>query len=196
MRNLDEKINKVYQFILDFTEQNGFPPSIRDICSKCEIKSTATAYLYIEKLKEKGYIDKSPLKKRSLTLPNKYNYKSIPLIGTVRAGSPIFAVENLEGYLPLPPDFDKNENEFALKIKGNSMIDAGIKENDIIIVSEQNTANNGDIVVALIDDSATVKRFYKKDGKIILHPENKELQDIILDNVVILGLVKGLIRKF
>ena len=196
MKDLDEKINNVYKFILDFTEQNSFPPSIRDICAKCDIKSTATAYLYIEKLKEKGLIDKSPLKKRSITISTKTTFKSIPLIGTVRAGTPIFAVENLEGYVPLPSEFDKNDNEFALKVKGNSMIDADIKENDIIIVKVQNTAQNGDIVVALIDDSATVKRFYKKDNKIILHPENSELPDIILDKVEILGLVKGLIRKF
>ena len=194
---LEEKLNQVYNFTVDFIEENGFSPSIRDICEKLNIKSTATAYSYLNRLKEKGLITGSPLKKRALCLPNekKYNFKSIPLVGVIRAGSPIFAVENLEGYYPLPEDFLGNGNEFALKVQGNSMINAGIYENDIIVVNQQSVAENGEIVVALIDDSATVKRFYKRNGKIILHPENDDLEDMVYDQITILGVVKGLFRK-
>lgn len=196
MKSLDEKLDRVYKFIVEFKDFNGFPPSVREICSNCDIKSTASASLYLEKLKETGLLDFSPLKKRAIILQNRNEFKGIPLIGTVRAGQPIFAVENLEGYYPLPPEFGSSEDKFALKIQGNSMINAGINEGDIIIVEKQETANNGEIVVAIIDDSATVKRFYKKSNKIILHPENDEMQDMIFDNVSILGIVKGLYRKF
>lgn len=197
MKKIDEKINQVYNFTVEFIKDNGFPPSVREICSKLNIKSTATAYSYIERLKDKGLLEKSPLKKRAITLSQKINdFKAIPLVGTIRAGSPIFAVENLDGYYPLPDEFNTGGEEFALKVQGDSMINAGIFENDIIIVKSQPTANNGEIVVALIEDSATVKRFYKKNGKIVLHPENDTLEDMIFDNVVVLGVVKGLMRKF
>ena len=196
MKKIDEKLNQVYNFTVDFISDNGFPPSVREICAKLNIKSTATAYSYIEKLKSRGLLDKSPLKKRAITLSNRANeFKSIPLVGTIRAGSPIFAVENLEGYYPLPAEFNTGGTEFALRVQGDSMINAGIYENDIIIVNQQNHASNGEIVVALIDDSATVKRFYRKNGKIILHPENDTMQDMIFDDVTILGIVKGLMRK-
>ncbi len=197
MRSTEEKINSVYNFTVKFIKDNGFPPSVREICAKLNIKSTATAYSYIERLKERGLIEKSPLKKRALSLSQQVkDFKEIPLLGTIRAGEPIFAVENLEGYYPIPDEFSTGGEEFALKVKGDSMINAGIYENDVIIVNRQNVAHNGEIVVALVDDSATVKRFYKKDGKIILHPENDALQDMIFDNVILLGVVKGLMRKF
>ena len=196
MKRTEEKINQVYAFTVDFYNQNGFPPSIREICLKCDVKSTATVYSYLEKLKNRGLLLKTPLKKRALTIAKKQNeFKSIPLVGTVRAGQPIFAVENLEGYCPLPEELDSGGDEFALKVQGDSMINAGIFERDIIIVNRQNTANSGEIVVALVDDEATIKRFYKKNGKVVLHPENDALCDMIFDDVVILGVVKGLIRK-
>lgn len=195
MKKIDEKINSVYNFMVDFTSENGYPPSIREICSKLNIKSTATAYSYLEKLKNKGLLDKSPQKNRAISLSKPCDFKVIPLVGTIRAGEPIFAVENLEGYYPLPDEFNCGGEEFALKVQGDSMINAGIFNGDIIVVNRQNTANNGQIVVALVDDSATVKRFYKKKNKIILHPENDELADMIFDNVEILGIVKGLMRK-
>ena len=197
MKKIDEKLNKVYNFTVEFISDNGFPPSVREICEKLNIKSTATAYSYIEKLKARGLLEKSPLKKRAITVANRANeFRSIPLIGTIRAGSPIFAVENLEGYYPLPDELNTGGTEFALRVQGDSMINAGIFENDIIIVNQQNHASNGEIVVALIEDSATVKRFYRKNGKIILHPENDSMEDMIFDNVTILGIVKGLMRKF
>lgn len=197
MKKIDEKLNLVYNFTVDFIDQNGFPPSIREICSKLNIKSTATAYSYVEKLKQRGLFEKTPLKKRALSLACKQNdFKTIPLIGVISAGSPIFAVENLEGYYPIPDEMNTGGNEFALKVSGDSMINAGIYDKDVIIVHQQNDAVNGDIVVALVEDSATVKRFYRRDGKIILHPENDLLEDMIFDNVTVLGVVKGLMRKF
>lgn len=197
MKKIEEKLNEVYEFTRSFIEDNGFPPSVREICSKLNIKSTATAYSYIEKLKERGMLNKSPLKKRALSMPiPKNEYKTIPLLGTVRAGSPIFAVENLDGYIPLPEEFGMDKSDFALRVEGDSMINAGIFENDIIIVNKQDTAISGEIVVALVEDSATVKRLIVGEEKIILHPENDNMSDMIFDDVKILGVVTGLIRKF
>ena len=198
MKKTEEKIKNVYNFTAAYIKENGFPPSVREICAKLDIKSTATAYGYIEKLKSMGLLEKSPMKKRALSLSGAANssFKAIPLVGTISAGMPIFAVENLEGYYPLPDEFNTGGTEFALKVRGDSMINAGIYENDVIIVNQQSTANNGEIVVSLIYDCATVKRFYKRNGKIILHPENDRLSDMIFDEVVILGVVKGLMRKF
>ena len=129
-------------------------------------------------------------------MENQNSYFEVPLIGTVTAGTPILAVENFEDYYPLPLEFKSEAKTFMLKVKGDSMINAGIFDGDKIVVKHQETADNGDIVVALIDDSATVKRFYKRDNKIILHPENDNLKDIVLDDVQILGVVVGLTRKF
>ena len=197
MKKVEEKVNQVYNFTVEFIKENGFPPSVREICAKLNIKSTATAYSYVERLKARGLLEKSPLKKRAITLAHKTDdFMCVPLVGTIRAGIPIFAVENLEGYYPLPPEFDGGGEKFALKVQGESMINAGIYDGDVIIVNQQNTANNGEIVVALIDDSATVKRLFLRDGKAILHPENDNMQDMIFDEVAILGVVKGLMRKF
>lgn len=197
MKNdINEKLNNIYDYIVEFTDKNGFPPSVREIAKAFGIKSTATVYSYLEKLKNKGLLEKSPLKKRAITATQRNNFKSVALVGTITAGVPIFAAENLEGYYPLPPEFNAYDDSFALKVSGCSMINANIYDKDIIIVKKQNDAENGDIVVALIEDSATVKRFFKKEGKIILHPENSEMEDMIFDNVQILGKVIGLIRKF
>lgn len=194
MKKVEEKIQKVYEYMVDYIDQNGFPPAIRDICGALGIKSTSTVYAYTEKLKERGLLNKTPQKNRSVVPSIRTEYRTIPLIGVVRAGTPVFAAENLEGYIPLPNEFG-SADMFALKVSGESMINAGINNNDIIIIRKTPNAENGEIVVALIDDEATVKRFYKKDGKIILHPENDTLNDMVFDDVVILGTVKGLIRK-
>lgn len=197
MAKIDSKLENLYEYIAKFLEENGYPPTVRDMCKDLSIKSTATAQYYLEKLVDKGLINKSDDKKRSITLLNKKNsYFEVPLIGTVTAGTPILAVENFEDYYPLPLEFKSEAKTFMLKIKGDSMINAGIFDGDKIVVKHQETADNGDIVVALIDDSATVKRFYKRDNKIILHPENDNLKDIVLDDVQILGVVVGLTRKF
>lgn len=197
MKNMEGKLERVYRFVEHYIAENGFPPSVREICEQVGIKSTATAYSYLNRLKDMGRIDKTDSKKRALSLTDKTALKRIPLVGTVTAGTPILAVENLEGYYPLLPDFPgSDEDYFMLRVFGDNMIEAGIYDGDKIIVKRQNTADNGEIVVALIEDSATVKRFFKRENKIILHPENSALSDIILSDVVILGIVEGLIRKF
>ena len=197
MKNMEGKLERVYRFVEHYIAENGFPPSVREICEQIGIKSTATAYSYLNRLKDMGRIDKTDSKKRALSLTDKTALKRIPLVGTVTAGTPILAVENLEGYYPLLPDFPgSDEDYFMLRVFGDSMIEAGIYDGDKIIVKRQNTADKGEIVVALIEDSATVKRFFKRENKIILHPENSALSDIILNDVVILGIVEGLIRKF
>ena len=197
MKNMEGKLERVYRFVEHYIAENGFPPSVREICEQVGIKSTATAYSYLNRLKDMGRIDKTDSMKRALSLTDKTALKRIPLVGTVTAGTPILAVENLEGYYPLLPDFPgSDEDYFMLRVFGDSMIEAGIYDGDKIIVKRQNTADNGEIVVALIEDSATVKRFFKRENKIILHPENSALSDIILSDVVILGIVEGLIRKF
>ncbi len=195
---MEKKLNELYAFMLSYTEKNGFPPSVRDICENLNIKSTASAHVYINKLKERKLIEKAPSKKRAFVFPESRakNVKTVPLIGVIRAGEPIFATENFDGYYPLPPDFSNNSADFALRVSGDSMINAGIHDKDIIMVRKQNTAENGEIIVALVDDAATVKRFYKRDGKIVLHPENDTMEDMIFDSVTILGKVVGLYRNF
>lgn len=190
----NDKTTYVLDFIQKFIADNGYAPTVREVCANCNIKSTATAYQYMNKLSEKGLIVKAGNKKRAVSI----NQKSIkvPLIGTVAAGEPIFAQENYEDYFSIPSNmFDSNDDLFMLTVKGSSMINIGIFNGDKIIVKKQNIADNGEIVVALVDDSATVKRFFKREGKIILHPENDDMSDLIYDNVLILGKVVGLIRN-
>ena len=197
MGKIDIKLDELYVYIQKYIENNGFAPTVRDICSDMQIKSTATAHYYLNKLKERGLVIKPNDKKRALSIKSKCDAPiTVPLIGTVTAGTPILAVENFEGYYPIPQEFSTDSDLFMLKVKGDSMINAGIFDGDKIIVKKQETANNGDIVVCLIDDSATVKRFFTKNGKIILHPENDLMDDIVLDEAYILGLVVGLMRKF
>ncbi len=197
MAKIDEKLNKLYEYVNTFSNENGYPPTVRDICKDLSIKSTATAHYYLEKLKERGLITKRDDKKRAITVNNRQNNSfQVPLIGTITAGAPILAVENFEDYYPLPLEFKSDEDVFMLTVKGESMINAGIFNGDKVIIRKQNTANNGDIVVALIEDSATVKRFFKKQNAIVLHPENDNMEDIVLDDVIILGVVIGLTRKF
>lgn len=184
----------VFKFIQKFITDNGYAPCVREVCKACNIKSTATVFNIINRLKERGLLEKSDVKRRALALKSKS--VSVPLIGTVAAGQPIFATENYEGFYSLPENYFAGDDLFMLNVKGSSMIKIGIYENDKVIVRKQETAENGDIVVALVDESATVKRFFKRNDKIILHPENDELEDFIFDEVLILGKVVGLIRNF
>lgn len=198
MAKIDGKLNELYSYICNYAESNGFPPTVRDICRDLGIKSTATAQYYVNKLIGQGLLNKPSDKKRAISVVRKISAPStaIPLLGTVTAGVPIFAVENFDGYYPVSEEFGDGGDLFMLRVKGDSMQNAGILNGDKIIVKKQETAENGEIVVALIDDSATVKRFFKKNGKIILHPENEAYSDIILDDVIVLGTVQGLTRKF
>ncbi len=197
MGKIQSKLDAVHEYVKKFQNENGYPPSVREIARDLKIKSTATVHYYLKKLEESGIITKDAGRNRAISLTEEaLPFVSVPLVGTVTAGTPILAVENLDGYYPLPAEFTgAGENSFMLRVRGDSMIEAGIFDGDKIICRKQESADNGDIVVALIDDSATVKRFFKRDGKIILHPENSALSDIVLNDVAVLGKVTGLIRK-
>ncbi|MBO5239878.1 MAG: transcriptional repressor LexA [Clostridia bacterium] len=195
----EEKLIKVMDYIRKFSEENGYTPSVREIGKECGIKSTATVHSYIEKLQNKGYLNKTDNKKRAVTI-GKGSGVNIPLLGVVTAGQPIFAYENYEDYYTFPVGEFKGDELFMLRVQGTSMIDAGIMDGDKIIVRRQQTAENGEIVVALVneDEAATVKRLYKRDGKIVLHPENEALSDMIFEpeEVSVLGKVIGLMRNY
>ena len=195
------KLMEVLDYINRYVETNGFPPTVRDMCKDLGIKSTATAYSYVNRLKDQGYLQKAKNKKRAVALRGGDTVK-IPLIGAVTAGQPILAQENFEGYYTLPTAEFQGDDLFLLRVSGDSMIEAGIFDGDKIVVRKQETAENGDIVVAMFDDGieegATVKRFFRRDGKVILHPENATLRDFVLDEesgVHILGKVIGLLRS-
>lgn len=194
------KLDEVLEFINRYNDENGFPPTVREICKELGIKSTATVYDYINRLRAMGHLNKAENKKRAVTVRNSGSI-SVPLVGTVTAGQPILATENYEGYYALPSSEFKGDL-FMLTVKGDSMIEAGILNGDKIVVRKQENAENGDIVVAMFNDGveegATVKRYFKRDGKIILHPENSALSDFVLDEtsgVQILGKVIGLMRS-
>ena len=189
------KMQAVLNYINEYNAEYGYSPTVREICAELNIKSTASAYYYIEKLTESGLLCKSPNKNRAVSFKRNASI-NIPLIGTVTAGQPIFAYENYEDYYSFPSGYFNGTDLFMLNVQGSSMIDAGIHDGDKIVVRKQNKADNGDIVVALIDDSATVKRFFKKEGHYVLHPENEMMADIVVDEVAILGKVIGLVRAF
>lgn len=193
MKRLEDKSEIVFEFIQKFISDNGYSPTVREICKACDLKSTATAFTYINQLTKRGVLNKADKKNRAVSL--KQNVTTVPLIGTVAAGQPIFATENYEDFYTIPGNFFSGENLFMLNVQGDSMINIGMFEGDKIVVRKQDYADNGDIVVALVEDSATVKRFFKRDGKIVLHPENDNMQDFIFDNVTILGKVVGLMRN-
>ena len=192
MKRID-KSEIIFEFMQKFIAENGYSPTVREICDACDIKSTATVFTYINELAERGIIKKADNRNRAVSLKQKV--VTVPLVGTVAAGQPIFATENYEGIYSIPKNFFIGEDLFMLNVKGDSMINIGMFDGDKIVVKKQETADNGDIVVALVDDSATVKRFFKRNGKIILHPENDDMQDFVFENVQILGKVVGLMRN-
>ena len=183
----------VFTFIQKFISENGYAPCVREVCKACNIKSTATVFNIINRLKDKGLLEKSDVKRRAIALKSKS--LSVPILGTVAAGQPIFAAESYEGYVSLPDNFFSGDDLFMLNVQGSSMIKIGMFDGDKVVVRKQETADNGDIVVALVEDGATVKRFFKRNGKIILHPENDDMEDFIFDNVSIIGKVVGLVRN-
>lgn len=199
-----ERISAKQQEILEYIKQmilkKGFPPTVREICEAVHLKSTSSVHSHLETLAEKGYIRRDPTSSRSIEiLDDCFNLTrrelvNVPLIGAVAAGQPILAQENIENYFPIPAEILPNQETFMLKVKGESMINAGICDGDQIIVAQQPTAENGDIVVALLDDSATVKRFYKESNQIRLQPENDSMEPIYSADVQILGKVIGLFR--
>lgn len=193
--NSRNKMQAVLNYINAYNAENGYSPTVREICAELHIKSTASAYYYLEKLTNEGLLSRSPNKNRAVNFKRSSSI-NIPLIGTVTAGQPIFAYENYEDYYSFPAGSFQGSELFMLNVKGTSMINAGILDGDKIIVRRQPIAEDGDIVVALLDDSATVKRFYKKDDHYVLHPENPAMDDIIVEEVSILGKVIGLVRSF
>ena len=200
------KISKKQQEILEYIKntilKKGYPPAVRDICEAVKLKSTSSVHSHLETLEKNGYIRRDPTKPRAIEIMDDgFNYlrteteiTSIPVVGTVAAGQPLLAVENITDYFPFPANLLPNEETFILKVKGESMINMGIYDGDYLIVEKTNIANNGDVVVALVDDSATVKRFYAEDGHFRLQPENDFMDPIIVDHVEILGKAIRLIR--
>ena len=201
------KISKKQSEILEYMKNEilnrGFPPSVREICEAVHLKSTSSVHSHLEALEKNGYIRRDATKPRAIEiLDDQFNLVrrevvNVPLIGTVAAGQPIFAVENIEGYFPVPAEFMPNAQSFLLKVKGDSMINAGIFDGDQVLVKQQSSAENGDMVVALVEDAATVKTFYKEDGYYRLQPENDEMDPILVHgNLQILGKVFGVFRFY
>lgn len=198
------RITKKQTEILDYIKlqilNKGYPPSVRDICEAVNLKSTSSVHAHLETLEKNGYIRRDPTKPRAIEIiDDNFNLTrrevvNVPLVGKVAAGEPLLAIENVVSYFPIPAEYMPNQELFMLTVKGDSMINAGIFNGDNIIVSKQNAAHNGEIVVALVDDSATVKRFYKEDGHIRLQPENDTMEPIIVSDCEILGKVIGLVR--
>jgi len=203
MKDLKPKELRVFEFIKDRISEKGYAPSVREVCADLNIKSTSTAQMYIDRLVVKGYLDRENGKSRTLKLSSMveqsnpvHNYK-VPLLGQVAAGIPILASQNFDGYISFSTEKKYDENDlFALNVKGESMREIGIMDGDVVIVEKCEYADNGKIVVAMIEDEATVKRFYKENGKYRLQPENREMQPIIADEVTILGQVVADVRFY
>ena len=202
MSNGDNKtIDRVYNYIRNYIEQNQISPSVRDICAGVGLKSTSSVHSHLESLEKKGAIRRDPAKPRAIEICDesfqlvRTEVVSLPVVGQVAAGQPILAQQNIDTYFPLPAEYVPGGESFILKVKGDSMINVGIFNGDYIFVNVCNSAKNGDIIVALVDDSATVKTFYKESDHIRLQPENDTMEPIILNNVSILGKAIGLYRK-
>lgn len=200
------KISKKQLEILEYIKsqilERGFPPAVREICEAVNLKSTSSVHSHLETLEKNGYIRRDPTKPRAIEiLDDTFNLTrrevvNVPLIGRVAAGEPLLAQENIENYFPIPMEFMPNKQTFMLAVKGESMINAGILDGDMVLVEQAQTASNGDMVVALIEDGATVKRFYKEEGVYRLQPENDYMDPIIVKEVTILGKVIGVFRFF
>lgn len=199
---ISTKQQEILEYIKEEILKRGYPPAVREICEAVHLKSTSSVHAHLETLEKNGYIRRDPTKPRAIEIMDdsfqtvRTEMASIPIVGTVAAGQPILAQENIEGYFPIPVDMVPNAETFVLRVKGDSMINAGIFNGDNIFVEKCNTARNGDTVVALVDDSATVKTYYKEDGHFRLQPENDSMEPIILDHVDILGKVFGVFRLY
>jgi len=199
---ITDKQSQILEYIKSEILNKGYPPSVRDICQAVNLKSTSSVHSHLETLEKNGYIRRDPTKPRTIEIiDDNFNLVrrevvNVPMVGTVAAGQPILAIENIDNYFPIPSEYMPNEETFMLKVKGESMINAGILDGDNILVKRQNYAKNGDMVVALVEDSATVKTFYKENGHIRLQPENDYMDPIILPDVEIIGKVFGVFRFF
>ena len=199
---ISKKQSEILEYIKEQILEKGYPPAVREICEAVHLKSTSSVHAHLETLEKNGYIRRDPTKPRAIEICDdsfqlvRNEMTSIPIIGTVAAGQPILATENIEGYFPVPVDMVPNAETSILKEKGDSMINAGIFSGDQIFVERTNVARNGDMVVALVDDSATVKTFYKEQGHVRLQPENDTMDPIIVDDCDILGKVFGVFRLY
>ena len=197
---ISDKQREILEYIKKEILNKGYPPTVRDICEAVHLKSTSSVHSHLETLEKNGYIRRDPTKPRAIEIvDDNFNLTrrevvNVPMIGQVAAGQPMLAVENIDAYFPIPAELLPNSETFMLKVRGNSMIDVGIYDGDRVIVEQTSVAENGEIVVALIDDSATVKRFFKENGHYRLQPENATMDPIIVDKVQILGKVIGLLR--
>lgn len=197
---ITDKQREILEYIKDTILSKGYPPAVREICEAVHLKSTSSVHSHLETLERNGYIRRDPTKPRTIEILDdefaltRREFVNVPVIGTVAAGMPILAEENIEDYMPIPVEILPNKEVFMLKVKGESMIEAGIYNNDKVIVAKQQDAENGDKVVALVEDSATVKTFYRENGHIRLQPENHTMDPIIVNDVQILGKVIGLFR--
>ena len=197
---ISAKQQEILEYIKESILKKGYPPAVREICEAVHLSSTSSVHSHLETLEKNGYIRRDPTKPRTIEICDdsfqmmRREMTSIPVIGRVAAGQPILATENIEGYFPLPVEYVPNADTFILKVKGESMFNAGIFDGDIIFVEKTNNVRNGDTVVALIDDSATVKTFYKEAGHIRLQPENDSMEPIIVENCEIIGKVFGVFR--
>ena len=195
MKPLTKSQQKVYDYITECAQQQRVP-SVREICAATGLKSTSTVHLHLKTLEERGLIERERGYNRCIKVSGMDRSTSVPVMGRVTAGMPILAVEDIEMYIPVSDNLKRGRELFALRVMGESMINAGILDGDIVIVHRTPVANNGDIVVAMIEDEATVKRFYKEDGHFRLQPENDAFEPIIADEVVLLGTVVALYRTF
>ena len=195
MGRTSNKREEILRFLTQFVAENGYAPSVREICAAVGLQSTATVHYHLGALRKAGLIEMDDMKKRAITLPDAHRADRIPVVGVVTAGVPILAVENIEGYIP----WEGEAGCFALRVRGDSMIGAGILDGDKVVVRPQQTATNGEIVVAMIDgfeSEATVKTFYRENGHVRLQPENHTMSPIIVEDVRIMGKVKGVFRYF
>ena len=199
---ISDKQREILEYIKAEILNKGYPPAVREICEAVKLKSTSSVHAHLETLEKNGYIRRDPTKPRAIEIVDE-NFKltrremvNVPIVGRVEAGEPILAVENIENYFPIPAEFMPNEQTFILQVQGESMVNAGILDGDYILVEQQTTANDGDMVVALVDDSATVKTFYKENGYYRLQPENDFMEPIIVSDVMIMGKVIGTFRFF
>ena len=199
---ISTKQREILEFIKSKIINKGYPPSVREICEAVKLKSTSSVHSHLETLEKNGYIRRDPSKPRAIEIiDDEFNLSrrelvNVPIVGTITAGQPILAVENVDSYFPIPSEFMPNTETFMLRVKGDSMINAGIFNQDKILIQKQSHAKNGDYVVALIDDEVTVKTFYKESGYIRLQPENDAMEPIIVEDLQILGIVIGLFRIF
>ena len=199
---ISSKQKEILEFMKNEILSKGYPPAVREICEAVNLKSTSSVHSHLETLEKNGYIRRDPAKPRAIEIvDDNFNLTrreivNVPIVGTVTAGQPILAVENIESYFPIPMDYMPNQETFMLKVKGESMVNAGIFDGDTILVQKQSHAKNGDFVVALIEDSVTVKTFYKEKDYYRLQPENDYMDPIIVPEVEILGKVIGLFRMF